>query len=57
MERKEELASAVSVDCNSDTGTGWVFVATPRSDSRLLLAGGGLAPLGRATRLLRRSAK
>ena len=29
-------------------------VTTPRSESRLLLAGCGLAPVGRATRLFRR---
>jgi hypothetical protein len=38
-------------------GCGCTCVATPLSESRLLLEGGGLAPLGRATRLLRRSAR
>jgi hypothetical protein len=57
VERIVGLAGVDSVSGNSGTRAACVFVATPLSDSRLLLAGGGLAPLGRATRLLRRSAK
>jgi hypothetical protein len=56
-ERIAESPEAESVDCVCVTGAVCVLVATPLSDSRLLLAGRGLAPLGRATRLLRRSAK
>lgn len=57
VERIAELAEADSVNCEFGAGAACVLVATPLLDSRLLLPGGGLAPLGRATRLLRRSAK
>lgn len=50
-----EERGANSVEGDSGVGSAGAVVATPLSDSRLLLGGGGLAPLGRATRLFRRS--
>jgi hypothetical protein len=57
LEQGAELAGADSFRLASEPGAVCGCAATSLSDSRLLLGGGGLAPLGLATRLLRKSAR